>query len=269
MPRQQAQAKADTKRSRAKSFRSKRRLAALRRRILGELAVYGGTFGFIANLLGLLGLSRLLNVSIAAASLVIVFLFRRRSTVLVLKTLYLQSAFYPYLYVVAFILVLAVVGYSTFAAGKKAGYSAGVRSVLTVLNLPTRPLPPPPPRFPGDVNLDEYCRSRGPYQVMAPTDVGIFVQVPGSPPILGPLPFSKEQMAAIEARLGKNVLLCQSRMRQPTSSSAESESVFFRVNEACAWQYPSQRVEAIPPKDRRYIDQWRCHVVSGPPATWP
>jgi predicted lysophospholipase L1 biosynthesis ABC-type transport system permease subunit len=197
MPRQQAQAKVDTKRSRAKSFRSKRRLAALRRRILGELAVYGGTFGFIANLLGLLGLSRLLNVSIAAASLVIVFVFRRQSTVLVLKTLYLQSAFYPYLYVVAFVLVLAIVGYLTFAAGKKAGYSAGVRSVLTALNLPTRP---PPPRFPGDVNLDEYCRSRGPYQAMAPTDIGIFVQVPGSPPILGPLSFSKEQMAAIEAR---------------------------------------------------------------------
>jgi len=161
MPRQQAQAKADTKRSRAKAFRSKRRQAALRRRILGELAVYGGIFGFIANFLGLLGLSPLLNVSIAAASLVVVFLFRRRSTVLVLKTLYLQSAFYPYLYVVAFILVLAMVGYSTFAAGKKAGYSAGVRNVLTALNLPTRPLPPPPPRFPGDVNLDEYCRSRG------------------------------------------------------------------------------------------------------------
>jgi hypothetical protein len=269
MPKRQAEARASDKRGRAKRSRSQRGMASLPRQIWGDVKLYGVLFGGVGTFLGLLDFSWLVNISIVAGSMLVVFLLRRESTLLILRRLYLQSAFNAYLYAVVFVAAVAMVGYSAFVVGKQAGYASGVRSVLTALDLPTRPLPPPRPRFPGDVNLDEYCRSEGPYQVMAPTDLGMVVQFEGQPPTYVGDAFSEDQKRDIEARLGKDYLVCQSRIRRPTPSTGESDSVFFRVNKACAWQYPGQHVKAIPPRDRRYIDQWRCHLVSGPPATWP
>src|SRR4029453_1546543 len=269
MPKRQTEARASDKGRRARHSRSRRAMASLPRQIWGDVKLYGLVFGGVGTFLGLLDFSWLVNISIVAGSMLVVFLFRRESTVLIVKRLYLQSAFYAYLYAVVFMAVVAIAGYSMFVAGKHAGYASGVRSVLTALDLPTRPLPPPRPRFPGDVNLDEYCRSEGPYQVMAPTDLGIFVQLEGQPPIYMGDPYPEDLKRDIETHIGKDYLVCQSRIRQPTPSIGEHDSLFFPVNKACTWQYPRQHVKAIPPRDRRYIDQWRCHLVSGPPATWP
>jgi hypothetical protein len=243
-------------------------MASLPHQIWTDLKLYGLVFGVVGTLLGLLRLSPIINVSILAGSMLVVFLLRRESTLLILRILYVQSAFYPYLYALAFLAVVATAGYCAFVVGKHAGYTSGVRSVLTALDLPTRPLPPPRPRFPGDVNLDEFCRSKGPYQVMAPTEFGLFIHPKGQPPKLV-VPITPGLIKHYEARLGKDFLLCQSRIRHPTTNAASLQGLAFRVDEACAWQYPGQRVKAIPPRDRRYIDQWRCHLVSGSPATWP
>jgi hypothetical protein len=269
MAKRRAEVRASDKGRKAKRSRSPRGMASLPRQIWGDVKLYGWVFSGVAAFLGVLGLSWLANVSIIAVSMLVVFIIRYESTLLILKRLYIQSAFYASLYAVILVVVVAIVAYSAFLVGKQAGYTSGVRRVLTSLNIPTRPLPPPRPRFPGDLDLDEYCRSEGPYQVMAPTDLGIVVQFEGQPPRYAGPAYSEEQMRELEAHFGKDFLLCGSRIRQPSPSTGESEGVFFRVNDACAWQYPGKHVKAIPPSDRRYIDQWRCQLASGPPATWP
>jgi hypothetical protein len=268
MTRRRAKAKASQKDGGAKRSRSRRGMASLPRQVWNDAKLYVLVFGIVGTFLGLLKLSWFANISIAAVSMLCVFAFRSESTLLILRGLYLQSAFYAYVYAVVFVAVVAAIGYLAFFAGKQAGYTSGVRSVLKALDLPTRPLPPPRPRFPGDVNLDEYCRSKGPYQVIAPTEFGLFVQPKGQPPKLV-VPITPGLIKHYEARLGKDFLLCQGRIQHPTTNSASLQGQAFRVDEACAWQYPGQHVKAIPPRDRRYIDQWRCHLVSGSPATWP
>jgi hypothetical protein len=79
----------------------------------------------------LLDLSPLRNISLVAGSLLVVFLFRRRTTYIILATLYSQSAFFAYFYAIAFIAVIAMVGWSTFAIGKKAGYTNTLGSWVT------------------------------------------------------------------------------------------------------------------------------------------
>jgi hypothetical protein len=160
----------------------------------------------------------------------------------------------------SFLVAVGLIGTTTFLLGKQIGHTSGVREVLRDLNLPAGQLHPPRPRFPGDVNLDEYCRSRGPYQVMVPGPLGLSVDFEGGPKVVVPLPLPDP---------GPEYLICGPRVRQPTPSSGEFAPIVFRVDLACRWQYPGQQVKAIPPKDRQDIDQWRCHLISGPPATWP
>jgi hypothetical protein len=220
MARRRAEARASDKDRRAKRSRSPSGTASLRRWIWNDVKFYGSVFGGVGTFVGLLNLSWLANISIVAGSMLVVFAFRRKSTLLILRRLYLQSAFYAYFYSVVFVVVVVLIGYFAFVVGKQAGYNSGVRSVLADLELPTRPLPPPRPRFPGDVNLDEYCRSEGPFQVMAPTDLGYFVQFEEGPPIPVQSPIPEGQKRQMEAALGPNYLLCHSRIRQPTPSTS-------------------------------------------------
>jgi hypothetical protein len=187
------------------------------RGIRRELAAYGGTFGVVTGFVGLLDLSPLTNILLVAGSLLVVFLFRRRTTYIILATLYSQSAFFAYFYAIVFLAVLAMVGWSTFAIGKKAGYTDGTRKVLASLNLPVRPLPPPRPRFPGDVNLDEYCRTLGPYTPFGPDEFTIVVSFEGGP--TGSMALSDQQKQLMETIVGTpDFLICGSRVRQVTES---------------------------------------------------
>jgi hypothetical protein len=115
-------------------------MASLPRQIWGDVKLYGWVFSGVAAFLGVLGLSWLANVSIIAVSMLVVFT-RYESTLLILKRLYIQSAFYASLYAVVLVVVVAIVAYSAFLVGKQAGYTSCVRRVLTSLNIPTRPLP--------------------------------------------------------------------------------------------------------------------------------
>jgi hypothetical protein len=201
MSTRRADARASDKDRRAKRSRSRRKTASLPRWIWNDVKLYGSVFGGVGTFMGLLDFSWLVNISIVAASMLVVFVLRRESTLLILRRLYLQSAVYAYLYAVVFVAVVVLIGYFAFVVGKQAGYASGVRSVLAALDLPARPLPPPRPRFPGDVNLDEYCRSEGPYQVMAPTDLGLYVQFEEGPPRRMGSPISEDQKKEIEAEL--------------------------------------------------------------------
>jgi hypothetical protein len=275
MPKRRAEARASDKDGRAKRSRSRKGMASLPRRIWGDVKLYGSVFTGVGTFVGLLGFSRLVNISIVTSSMLVVFLFRRKETLLILRRLYVQSAFYAYLYAVVFVAVVTIVGYSAFLVGKQAGYASGVRSVLTSLDLPIRPLPLPHPRFPGDVNLDEYCRSQGPFEVRGP-DSAITAHFEGGGKVTIPL-IPDDQKQGLERAFGKSYLVCAGRIRRPINfrtererlSQGESEGIIFKVDQACAWQYPGQRVHAIAPKDRNDVDAWRCYLDGGPPATWP
>jgi hypothetical protein len=231
--------------------------------------VYGATLSLVTGVEGALGYSRYVNVTIIVVSLFVVFLFRRQTTLLVITSLYSQSAFYAYVYFAVFAAVVFLIGYGGFLVGKKVGYASGVRSALTSLNLPVRPLPLPRPRFAGDLNLDEYCRAEGPYMPFGPDAFAVSVRLPDGREMTAP-GVSEEDKQRIEERLGtKNFLICASRIRPRISSIARTEYVAFPVDKACEWQYPGQQVRAVGPRDRNNIDKWRCHLASGPPATWP
>jgi hypothetical protein len=256
-------------RKRPQRARPKATLASLRRRMAKELGTYGVALGLVTGVEGALGFSRLVNVSIMAVSMFFVFLFRRRTTSLILARLYSESAFYPYLYSVVFATIVLMTGYFTFSIGKNLGYTSGVRSTLTSLNLPVRPLPPPRPRFAGDLNLDEFCRAEGPYTPFGPDTFAITTRFPDGTEMTTP-GITEELKREYEKHLGtRNFLICSSRVRHFIPSEGEHDYITFPVDEACEWQYPGQQVRAVGPQDRNELDKWRCHLVSGPPATWP
>jgi hypothetical protein len=238
--------------------------ASQRQRIVRELTAYGATLSIVTGIEGALGYSRLVNVVIILASLFIVFLFRRRTTFLVVTSLYAHSASYAYAYCVVFGAIVLLIGYGAFLVGKNLGYASGVRKALASVNLPVRPLPP---RFAGDLNLDEYCRAEGPYMPFGPDALAVNARLPdgreGTVPAI-----SEGEKRTIEQQLGtRNFLVCASRIRPRTGSTAKTDYVAFPVDKACQWQYPGQ-VRAVGPRNRNDIDEWRCHLVSGPPATW-
>jgi hypothetical protein len=277
VPRQPAKTKDSDEGMRAQPSRSKgrgtpsskRRRVTLSQRVKKELGVSSAVVGFVGTILGLLYLPRLVNVAAIIGTILVAFLVQRRDSILLFKDLRSQGKVRAYLLVPGVAVLICVVAGVSFYVGNKLGQTSAARNILKSLDLPARPIPPPRPRFPGDVNLDEYCRSQGPYQVASPTDTGFYVQFKTGPPYFVPSIIPKDQLKKIAADLGPNFLACQSRIRQPTTSTGESDTIYFRVDDGCAWQYPGQRVRAVPPKDRHYIDQWRCQLVSGPPATWP
>jgi hypothetical protein len=216
----------------------------------------------------ILYLPRWVNIGIILLTALVVFIIRADTTVLLAKNVRSKGASSTLIYSIAFLVIVGVVASGSFLIGKQIGLNSGVRRVLKDLDLPARPLPPPRPRSPGEVNLDEYCRSRGPYQIMVPGPFGLIVEFENGPTTV--VPFPGDLRRAAERKFGpNNYLICGSRLRQPTPSTGEVEQIAFRVDDACSWQYPGQDVRAVPPKDRRDIDQWRCNSVSGPPATWP
>jgi hypothetical protein len=232
-----------------------------------ELSAYGATLSIVTGIEGVLGYSRSVNVVIILASLFIVFLFRRRTTLLVVTSLYTHGAFYAYAYCVVFGAIVLLIGFGAFLIGKNLGYASGVRKALTSVNLPVRPLPPPRPKFAGDLNLDEYCRAEGPYMPFGPDALAVSVRLPDGREATVPA-ISEREKRTIEQQLGtRNFLVCASRIRPRTGSMARNDYVAFPVDKACQWQYPGQQVRAIGPGDRNDIDKWRCHLISGPPAT--
>jgi len=257
---------APNQKRRAESSRPTRQAATIPQRVWNELKVYGIPIGAVTSLLGILYLPRWINVSLVILTAGIVFAIRADTTVPIVKILRSKGGFRAYLYFASFLLAVGLIGTATFILGRQIGHTSGVREVLQDLDLPTRPLPPPRPRFPGDLNLDEYCRSEGPYQIMVPGPASLSVTVEGETITV---PFPDDLRRAAEKKYGHNYLICGTRLRHPTPGAAEIEQVAFHVDKACAWQYPGQKVKAIAPKDRRQIDQWRCHLTSGPPATWP
>jgi hypothetical protein len=242
--------------------------ASQRQRIARELRAYGATLGIVTGIEGALGYSRFVNVMIILASLFIVFLFRRRTTLLVVTSLYAHSAFYAYAYCAAFGAIVLLIAFGAFLGGRNLGYTSGVREALASFNLPVRPLPPPRPRSAGDLNLDEYCRAEGPYTPYGPDSLAISVRLPDGRGATVPA-ISERDKRIIEQQLGtRSFLVCSSRIRPRTGSIARNDYVAFPVDKACQWQYPGQQVRAVGPRDRNDIDKWRCHLVSGPPATW-
>lgn len=110
MPSKRGEAKASDK-ARIKRSHAPKGVASLPRRIWNDLKLYGLVFGAVGTFLGLLRLSPLANVSIVAASMLLVFVIRRDSTLIILRRLYLQSAFYAVLYAVLFLAVVVMIGY--------------------------------------------------------------------------------------------------------------------------------------------------------------
>jgi hypothetical protein len=238
----------------------KRQGATLSQRMRSELKVYARPIVAVMTILGILYFPRWVNIGVVVLTAAVVFATRADTTVLILKSLRSKGSLKASLYLASFLVAVGLIGTAAFIVGSQIGHTSGVREALRDLDLPAHPLPPPRPRSPGDVNLDEYCRSLGPYQVMAPGPLGLYIEVEGTPTVI--LPFTLPD-------LGPNDLICGTRPRQPNRGTVEFDHIVFVVDRACRWQYPGQKVKAIPPKDRRDIDQWRCNLTSGPPATWP
>jgi hypothetical protein len=257
-----------SKKKRTRGSATSTRVAPLLRRVARELRAYSVPIAAVTSLLGILYLPRWINIGLVLLTATVVFIIRADTTILVAKNLRSKGASSTFVYSIIFLVIIGIVGTGSFLVGKQIGLTSGIRQVLKDLDLPVRPLPPPRPRFPGDLNLDEYCRSQGPYQIMVPGPSGLSVEFEDGPTFV--VPYPDDLRRAAERDFGpNNYLICGSRIRQPTPSTGELDQIAFPVDAACKWQYPGQDVKAIPPKDRRDIDQWRCNLASGPPATWP
>lgn len=169
MPKQRASPGASDKRSIGKSSRSRKRPPSLSRRIRDEVKTAAEILAFVMGVLGILYLPRLANIAITTITILGLILFRRRSSIQIFRNLRSRSTSRAYLYALGFVALIAIIGSFSFIIGNKLGQTSAARSILKSLDLPAHPIPPPRPRFPGDVSLDEYCRSEGPYTVMAPT----------------------------------------------------------------------------------------------------
>ena len=209
----------------ARSWRGN--IGTLRQRIARELSAYGATLGLVTGVEGALGYSRVVNVIVMVVGLFVVFLFRRRTTLLFVTSLYSHSAFYASIYCIVFVAIVILIGYGTSFVGKNLGYASGVRSALTSVNLPVRPLPPPRPRFAGDLNLDEYCRAEGPYMPFGPDAYTVSARLQDGREMTA-AGISEDDKRIIEERLGtRNFLICASRLRPGTGSIAKNDYVAF------------------------------------------
>jgi hypothetical protein len=169
------------------------------------------------------------------------------------------------MYAVSAVILIVFIGGAGYMIGNRLGQAEGVRDTLTALNLPRRPLPPPPRRFPGEVNVDAFCRSEGPYHAVTPDEYGLTVQWKDGTVSQHPLPGKADQDRA----LGKGqYIVCAGRTRNQFGPTSEAEWVAFRVDAICRWQYPGQEVSAVPPKEPLDLDGWRCRLPSGEPAKW-
>ena len=160
MPKHKASGTVRDKKKRAGSFPPKGQSAKLSQRIWSELKVYSAPIAAVTSLLGILYLPRWVNIGAVLLTAAAVFAIRADTTIFILKSLWSKGSLRASLYLASFLVAVGLIGTTTFLLGKQIGHTSGVREVLRDLNLPAGQLHPPRPRFPGDVNLDEYCRSR-------------------------------------------------------------------------------------------------------------
>lgn len=231
-----------------------------------EVTAWLTALGVTTGVLGALGLSRLAFLGWTAAGMLTFYLLRYRSVSVLLRSLQSRWSFKALLYGFVALALATAVGVVGFRVGSRLGQTEGIRKTLRALKLPVRPLPPPRPRFPGHVDVDAFCRSEGPFQAVAPVEYGIVVEWEDGTVSEHPLPTKEEY----DQRFGEGqYIVCAGRTRDSFGPVSETKWVVVRVRAICRWQYPGQDVRAIPPRDPRDLDGWRCQLPSGKPASWP
>jgi hypothetical protein len=158
-----------------RALQRKKEATVLSRQWRREGARLAAAFAVIEGLLGLLSLSWIANIAFAALGMLAYTVIRYQPVSVLLRPL--QSLGLPTLtvYLLSAIVLAIGVGLISFKTGNKLGETQGIRKALSALNLPVRPLPPPPPRFPGHVDVDAFCRSEGPYHAVAADEYGIAI----------------------------------------------------------------------------------------------